>query len=190
MAMNAMRICEFLWLVFVVVWLVWALKTKPVQTRERVSSRLSYSVLTIAGAYTMFGDSPRAWLHTEIFPASWWIQVLAVLITAAGIGFAIWARVYIGGNWSSAVTVKVGHQLIQTGPYRWVRHPIYSGMILGLLGTAMARRELGGLVAVALFYIGFKIKSIIEEQVMVGTFGAQYDEYRRSTGAIIPRLHF
>ncbi len=189
--MNAMRICEFLWVVFVVVWFVRALKTKPVQTREGVSSRLSYSVLSIAGAYTLFGgNSPRTWLHIDIFPASLWIQVLAVLITAVGIGFAIWARAYLGGNWSAAVTVKVGHQLVQTGPYRWVRHPIYSGMILGLFGTAMARRELGALVAVVLFYIGFKIKSRIEEQAMIGTFGAQYDDYRRSTGAIIPKLHF
>jgi protein-S-isoprenylcysteine O-methyltransferase Ste14 len=191
MAMDALRICVYLWVAFLVVWFLWAIKTKPVQTREGVSSRLSYTVLTIAGAYTMFGgESPRAWLHIEIFPASLWIQVLAILITAAGIGFAIWARAYLGGNWSSAVTVKVGHQLVQTGPYRWVRHPIYTGIILGLLGTAMAQHKLGGLVAVALFYLGFKIKSKIEERTMVGTFGPQYEDYRRSTGAILPRLHF
>ncbi len=189
--MDGMRVCEFLWLVFVVVWLIWSIRTKPVKTREGVSSRLSYTVLTVAGAFAMFrSNAPQNWLHISIFPASLGIQILGIVITAAGIGFAIWARLYLGGNWSAAVTVKVGHQLVRTGPYRWVRHPIYTGMIFGLLGTALVQRQLGGLVAVVLFYMGFKIKSKIEEQAMTSTFGAEYNEYSRTTGAIIPRLRF
>ena len=189
--MTAMRICEYLWLVFLVVWMLYAIRTKPVQTREGVSSRLSYTVLTVVGAYVMFGgDVPQHWLTAIVIPRALWIQALSVLITALGIAFAIWARVYLGGNWSSSVTVKVGHQLIQTGPYRWVRHPIYSGMILGLFGTAMAQRRVSGLVAVVLFYVGFKIKSKIEEQTMISTFGAEYGDYSRTTGAIVPKFHF
>jgi protein-S-isoprenylcysteine O-methyltransferase Ste14 len=105
-----------------------------------------------------------------------------------GIAFAIWARFYIGQNWSGAVTVKVGHELIRGGPYRWVRHPIYSGILLALFGTAVARRQLIGFIAVAFFLIGFLIKSRIEEQLMRKTFGDQYVEYSRSTGALVPRL--
>lgn len=186
--MNALPICGGLWIAFLAVWFTWALKTKPVKSRESVVSRLSYALPTVAAAYTMSGRIEPRWLHIPIFPASLWLQLLAVLITAVGIGFAVWARAYLGGNWSSSVTVKVGHELVHTGPYRWVRHPIYSGLILGLFGTALAQRKVGGLVAVALFYIGFKIKSRIEERAMTSTFGTEYDEYCRSTGAIIPKL--
>lgn len=189
--MDGMQICGYLWVVFLVVWVIWAIRTKPVQTREGVSSRLSYTVLTIAAFYAMFsGDVPRDWLRVRIFPAGLWIDLLGIALTAAGIGFAIWARVYLGGNWSSSVTVKVGHQLVRSGPYRWVRHPIYSGIILAMLGTALVRGQVRGLVAVALLYVGSKIKSKIEEHAMISTFGAQYDEYSRTTGAIIPKLRF
>ncbi len=186
--MDALRICGGLWIVFGAVWLTWALRTKPVKSRESAASRLSHMAFMFAGSYAMsIGVKPR-WLHALIFPGSAWLQWLAISTTAIGIGFAIWARVYLGGNWSSSVTVKVGHQLVRTGPYRWVRHPIYSGLILGLLGTALAQRRFGGLVSVALFYAGFKIKSRIEERTMTKTFGAEYDEYSRSTGAIVPKL--
>jgi len=199
--MDVMRVCGGLWLAFVAVWLTWALRAKPVKRRESAASRLSYTALTVAGAYTMFASSDPRWLHSPIFPASRWLQTLifpagpglqflAILITAMGMGFAIWARVYLGGNWSSSVTIKVGHQLVRTGPYRWVRHPIYSGLILGLFGTALAQCRLGGFLSVALFYMGFKVKSRIEERTMTSTFGAEYDEYSRSIGAIVPKLRF
>lgn len=188
--MDALRICGGLWIAFLAVWLTWALRTKAVKTRESAASHLSHIAFTIAGAYTISGTMKPRWLQILIFPASPWLQFLAISITAAGIGFAIWARAYLGGNWSSSVTVKVGHQLIRTGPYRWVRHPIYSGLILGLFGTALAQRKIAGLVSVILFYIGFKIKSRIEERAMTTTFGVEYQEYTRSTGAIFPKLHF
>ena len=101
----------------------------------------------------------------------------------------MWARFYLGSNWSSMVTVKVGHQLVRTGPYRWVRHPIYSGMILGLLGTALALGQVRGFVAVVLLFVALQIKSKIEERTMAGVFGADYDVYRQTTGGILPRLH-
>ena len=187
--MDAMLICSYAWAAFLVVWIVWGLKTKPTQAREGASSRLSYIPLSIAGAYLMFSAHvPREVLRARIFNPSIVTNALGVAITLAGVAFAIWARAYLGGNWSSAVTVKVGHQLIRTGPYRWVRHPIYTGMILALLGTAMERGQVRGVIAVVLVYAGFKMKSKIEERAMTNTFGDAYTEYRRTTGAIVPRL--
>lgn len=186
--MTGMQICGLLWTGFLVVWLIWALRTKPVQQREGVSSRLSYTVLNFVAFYLMFsGDLPRGWLRLRVLPSTLGVEIIGVIITAAGIGFAMWARAYLGGNWSSSVTVKVEHQLIRTGPYRWVRHPIYSGMILALLGTALVRGQVRGFVAVVLAYVGFRIKSKIEERAMIGTFGTEYEAYSRTTGAIIPR---
>jgi protein-S-isoprenylcysteine O-methyltransferase Ste14 len=185
--MTGMQICALLWVGFLVVWLIWALRTKPVQRRESVSSRLSYTMLNFAAFYLMFsGDVPRSWLRVHVLPSNLGVEIAGVIITAAGIAFAFWARAYLAGNWSSSVTVKVEHQLIRTG-YRWVRHPIYSGIILALLGTALVRGQVRGFVAVVLAYVGFRIKSKIEERAMTGTFGAEYEAYSRSTGAIIPR---
>ena len=189
--MDARQICEYLWLMFGVVWMLWAIRGKPVQRRASLSSSLPYVLFTVAGFYVMFSRRLSVdWLHVVLFPARPWIEITGLVVTAAGLGFAIWARAYLGGNWSGAVSVKVGHELIRTGPYRWVRHPIYSGLILALLGTALDIGQTRGLVALVLLYAGFKIKSRLEESVMRGVFGAQYDDYSRSTGAIVPRLNF
>jgi protein-S-isoprenylcysteine O-methyltransferase Ste14 len=106
------------------------------------------------------------------------------------LGFAItfWARAILGNNWSGTVTVKVEHELIRTGPYRWVRHPIYTGLILAILGTLIALDRWRGVVALPLLWIAFAIKYLKEERAMRQTFGAQYTEYRQTTGAIFPSL--
>ncbi|HKD85801.1 MAG TPA: isoprenylcysteine carboxylmethyltransferase family protein [Terriglobales bacterium] len=189
--MTGMTICGYIWATFLVVWLILAIKTKPVQHRETVSSRLSYTIVTFAAFYLVFAGEVRApWLRLHILPANAIVEALGVVLTAAGIALAFWARAFLGGNWSGTVTVKVGHQLVRTGPYRWVRHPIYSGLILALIGTAIERRQVRGAIAVILLYIGFKIKSRIEERTMTNTFGAEYADYSRTTGAIVPKLPF
>jgi protein-S-isoprenylcysteine O-methyltransferase Ste14 len=194
--MGMRQICGYLWAGFFVIWIVWGLWTKPVQRRLPLSSRWPDTVLTLAGFWLMFASYvPGRWLHVVLFPANrsgviHGIEIAGVALTVAGLAFAMWARTYLAGNWSGTVTVKVGHELVRTGPYRWVRHPIYSGLILALLGTALDVGEARGLVAVVLLYIGFKLKSQLEERLMRGVFGVAYDDYSRSTGAIIPRLHF
>jgi protein-S-isoprenylcysteine O-methyltransferase Ste14 len=131
----------------------------------------------------------NSWLRIQILPGDLWVEVLGISITFAGLAFAVWARLYLGGNWSSSVTVKVGHELVRTGPYRWVRHPIYSGLLLAMLGTAVENRQVRGMIALVLVYVGFTIKSRIEERAMTSTFGAEYDEYSRNTGGILPKLY-
>ena len=174
MTMSGMLICGYLWVAFGVLWLVWALRNKPTVRRESIGSRFTYVIPTVAACYAMFsGDVPAGWMRTRIFPREPWIEALGIALTVAGMAFAIWARAYLGGNWSSSVTVKAEHQLIRTGPYRWVRHPIYSGLILAMIGTALNRRAVRGLIAVVLLWVGFTIKSRIEERFMEATFGAR-----------------
>jgi protein-S-isoprenylcysteine O-methyltransferase Ste14 len=187
--MDVSRICGYLWTAFFVVWLIWAMSTKPAQRRESISSRLSYTLVTFAAFFVMFSDvTAQGWMHTRILPRDLWIQILGLIITVAGLGFAVWARVYLGGNWSGSVTVKVNHELVRTGPYRFVRHPIYSGIILALLGTTIVRGQVRGFVAILFLLIGFSIKWRIEERFMTNTFGDEYDDYKRDTGAIVPKM--
>jgi protein-S-isoprenylcysteine O-methyltransferase Ste14 len=187
--MDAMRICSALWMALWLVWLVAWLRTKRTQQRVDFGSRLLYGIPVIVAFYLLFADNVHfGWLESRIIPQNIWVDGLAVLLTGAGIAFAIWARFYIGENWSSAVSIKVGHELIRTGPYAWVRHPIYSGLLLAVLGTAFARRERRGLFALILLWLGFWIKSRMEEGFMRKTFGEEYKEYSRSTGALVPRI--
>jgi protein-S-isoprenylcysteine O-methyltransferase Ste14 len=189
--MNAMRICSFLWMLLWLVWLGAWLRTKKTKERVDFGSRLRYGAPVVLAFYLLFGESfPFRWLELRFIPHHIFIEILAVTLTALGIALAIWARFYIGENWSSAVTIKVGHQLIRTGPYALVRHPIYSGLLLAMVGTALARREPRGLLAFVLLWLGFWIKSRMEEGFMRKTFGEEYAEYSRSTGGLVPKLRF
>jgi protein-S-isoprenylcysteine O-methyltransferase Ste14 len=166
-----------------------AFRTKRTRQRIDFASGLLYRVPVFVAFYLMFGAfTGIPWLETRLYPPSAWSAIFGVSLTALGIFLAIWARFYIGQNWSSAVSVKVDHQLIRSGPYAWVRHPIYSGILLGVLGTAIARREPRGFIAVAVLWAAFLVKSRMEEGFMRTTFGPQYEDYSRSTGALIPRF--
>jgi protein-S-isoprenylcysteine O-methyltransferase Ste14 len=187
--MHPSEVCSTLWMIFGAIWLIAWLKTKPTQQRAPVGLRLRYGVPVLAASYLMFTDNPVfGGGGGRILPRNPALDALAIVLTAAGIAFAVWARSYLGGNWSGAVSVKVGHELIRTGPYAWVRHPIYSGLLVALFGTALARSRPVGFLAIALFLLGFWIKSRIEEEFMHKTFGEHYAEYARETGALIPKI--
>ena len=176
-------------MIFGAIWLIAWLKTKPTQQRAPIGSRLLYGVPVLAGSYLLITDNPVfGGAGGRILPRNLALDASAIILTTAGIAFAVWARFYLGGNWSGAVSVKVGHELIRTGPYAWVRHPIYSGLLVALFGTALARAKPVGFLAVALFSTGFWIKSRMEEEFMRKTFGADYLEYTRETGALFPKI--
>jgi protein-S-isoprenylcysteine O-methyltransferase Ste14 len=187
--MTTMQICSLIWTALLLVWMIAWLRTKPTQERAPLSSRLLYAIPVFIASWLLFSDNlPFTWLQSRIIPKNIYTESAAITLTALGNAFAIWARFYLGQNWSSAVSIKVDHKLIRTGPYTWVRHPIYSGLILAMIGTAIARREPRGLISIALLWLGFWIKSQMEEKYMRKTFGPQYEEYSQSTGALIPRM--
>ena len=179
----------WLWTIFFIVWIVGWLRTKPTQERQPRDQRLLYGVPVLLGSYLMFSQRLHlGWWTTRAIPRTEIIQALAVVITATGIELAIWARFYLGRNWSGTVTIKVGHTLTRTGPYKWVRHPIYSGILLAMVGTALSFGRPAGAIGIALLYLGFAFKLRLEEQFMRKTFGQEYEEYAKTTGALVPRL--
>jgi protein-S-isoprenylcysteine O-methyltransferase Ste14 len=148
---------------------------------------MSYTLILWVSIYLMFfAGLMGGWWQRHLVPPSPMLQWAGAAVTAVGFGISIWARSVLGGNWSGTVTVKVEHELIRKGPYRWVRHPIYTGLMVAMIGTAMARDRWRGVVAVAVMWVALTVKRLKEERFMRQTFGAQYDEYKRSTGAIIP----
>jgi protein-S-isoprenylcysteine O-methyltransferase Ste14 len=175
------------WMAVGLVWLIASLTAKATVRAQSVGSRLLELLPVLAGfALLRINPGLAAWLAVRFVPASVGWQALGAAVTIAGVAVAIWARFYLGGNWSANVTVKQDHQLIRSGPYSLVRHPIYSGLLLAMLGTAIYVGELRGLFAVALAAIGWKMKSKREEAFMEGEFREQYARYRREVKALVP----
>jgi protein-S-isoprenylcysteine O-methyltransferase Ste14 len=123
-------------------------------------------------------------LRARVLPAVPVVPWLGAVLVAVGLGFSVWARRHLGRNWSANVVVKEDHALIRTGPYKHLRHPIYSGVLLAFLGLAITINEWRGLLAFALVFVSFARKSWVEEQRMREVF-PEYEQYRRESAAII-----
>ena len=186
------RYVEWIWCAVGIVWLGAALDSKRTARRWAASSTLLHIAIMAAAFVLLFPSlvsrarlqhGPLGWRFVPDSPAIAWA---GLALTAVGCAFAIWARLLLGRNWSSGVTVKQDHQLIRRGPYAIVRHPIYSGFLLGMLGTALALGEWRGLAGLALACLGWGIKSRLEERFMAAQFGAGYAEYQREVKALIP----
>ena len=178
-----------LWILFGLYWLVSAFKLKKTKRRESWSQRFRY-VLPLAVAFYLLSrpEAHYGWLGVRFVPASDTVEWTGVALTAAGVAMAIWARWHLGANWSGVVTLKEGHELIRSGPYRSIRHPIYTGILLGLVGTAVAGGEVRGLLAVAVAWLSFYTKARREESFLTQEFGDRFTEHRRHTGMFLPRF--
>jgi protein-S-isoprenylcysteine O-methyltransferase Ste14 len=176
-----------LWLAFIIYWSGAAKNAAATSSSESLTSRQVHQLLMYGALLIALLPVPglrRRWL-----PVSPWIHVsigLAIQVSSALL--AIWARKHLGRNWSGAITKKVDHQLIRTGPYRVLRHPIYSAMLGMFLGTAVVSGELHGLVGWLIISLAYWRKVRLEEQHLRNTFGVDYDDYRKKSWALIPGL--
>src|SRR5205085_9779155 len=112
----------------------------------------------------------------------------AFSLALAGLAIAIWARVHLGQYWSDKIVLKVDHQLIRSGPYARMRHPIYSGVLLGVLGTALLLGEIRGVLAFALLFTNYAIKAKKEERMLSARFSDQFQEHSQRAGFLLPRF--
>jgi len=175
-----------LWLAWVAYWVYASFGVKAVAQSESWQSRIAYSAPLWISAILLFDRHLGRFLNTHLYPFRLWFVGVGGLLTAAGLAYAIWARVVLGGNWSAEVTVKEGHELIQAGPYAFSRHPIYTGLVLALFGTALAVGEVRALIALTLVIGSLWYKMGLEETAMRRTFGTTYDDYCRRVKALIP----
>ena len=189
--MNNLLVHAFnaLWLTFCVIWLLSALRLKAVKSQESVGSRMLYQApLWVAWILLFTRFSHWGVLGRRFLPDNQTVAVTGLILTVSGMAFACWARYTLGQNWSSKVTIKVDHELIRRGPYAYVRHPIYTGLLLAIIGTALAVAEWRAVAAVLLTWISFYQKARTEEKMLSQEFGAAFAEHRRHTGFFLPRL--
>jgi protein-S-isoprenylcysteine O-methyltransferase Ste14 len=140
-----------MWIAWCLYWILSARDAKRTVRRESLASRASHVLPLVIGVLLVaLPYVPSPLFATRILPRTLATYGVGVTLVFLGLAFAVWARRHIGSNWSGTVTVKEDHVLICTGPYAWVRHPIYTGLLAAILGTAVARGELRGVWALAL----------------------------------------
>src|ERR1700735_2574975 len=178
-----------LWILFVLYWLGSALNRKKTKRRESIVQRMLYILpLIVAFCFLYRYGFGYGWLGTRFLPDTPLVRWPGVLIPAAGVAIAFWARFHLGSNWSGVVTLKEGHELIRTGPYRTIRHPIYTGILIGFLGSAIVNGQVRGLIAMAVVWLSFFIKARREEKLLTQEFGAKFEEHRQHTGMFLPKF--
>ncbi len=183
------RLASYAWIVFWVYWVISARGLKRTAERESLRVRVLHVIVTFIAFFLLLSRNLHFGpLSHRFLPADRFFRETGVLITWMGVGIAIWARRHIGKNWSGLVTLKEDHQLVCTGPYRWVRHPIYLGLLLAALGTALVLGEWRGIMALVLLIAAHTLKARREEALMIRHFGRVYEEYRRRTGFLVPGI--
>ena len=172
------------WLVF---WLASARGNKRNATRTSPLRRFTAlaAVLVLRLGWRQF---PEYFKQPLLAPTAAWAYI-GLVLTAAGLGFTIWARRVLGTNWSAMPSIKKDHELIQRGPYRLVRHPIYTGLLLAVFGSCLAEGRVWNLAVVGMATILLIAKLKAEEALLARQFPDAYLQYRRRVKAIIPFLY-
>lgn len=185
------------WAVFIVVWTVLAFSAKKDVQSQRIDEREFHGMLFIAGiVFTLlpihgpFRDAQGliALAMQPIVLDSPALQSASALTALAGLGIALWARLALGRNWSARVVVKDEHELVTTGPYAAIRHPIYTALILLFLATVLAVRAPFSILGLALIMLSFWIKLGAEEEMMSEAFPDAYPAYMARTKRLVPGL--
>jgi protein-S-isoprenylcysteine O-methyltransferase Ste14 len=188
-----------LWSVWGATWIAAALWANRTVKRQSVGREWPYRILTLAGFIFLLATAGR-YSHDQMafdpyilpFSKSLWrtpplLAWAMVAVVAAGFAFAWWARLYLGRLWSGSITRKEGHRIVDTGPYAFVRHPIYTGIIVSAFATAAVTAMPRAVVGAVLLLVGYWLKARLEEGFLRAELGAQaYDAYALKTAMLIP----
>jgi protein-S-isoprenylcysteine O-methyltransferase Ste14 len=186
--MNTPRIVATLWWIFVVYWWLSAIgvKRRAKGSPRRGGLAIFRAALLLFALILFQSDSSRRFLkHHGDFLANPAVRQAGLVICIAGFAFAIWARRHLGRNWGMPMSLKEGHELITTGPYALVRHPIYTGILLAMVGSVFA----AGMEWIVIFAVTcpyFLYSALTEDRLMMEQFPNEYPAYKRKTKLLIP----
>jgi protein-S-isoprenylcysteine O-methyltransferase Ste14 len=173
------------WILYLLYWAISARSAKPAAERQRWAGMLANRLPLMVGAILLFvpwADPFRAPITSQSVAMKW----LGAAMVFLGLFGAIWSRRILADNWSANVEFKEGHKLVERGPYRFARHPIYTSILLMILGTAFSSNRLVALAAFPFFFIGFFIKLKQEERLMLRHFPDEYAAYKSRTKMLVP----
>jgi protein-S-isoprenylcysteine O-methyltransferase Ste14 len=176
-----------IWGGFFTFWLISALRNRS--PMKRATGRFGFITCmgVPAGILIIAVTLIALWLYEyRVLPGLLPVVVTGFAVLFLGIGFAVWARVHLGTNWSSRPAIRENHTITRTGPYALVRHPIYTGILTGILGTAIATGAIFAFIFLGIILVLFLIKIRMEEQFLLEEFGEEYERYRREVRALVP----
>ncbi len=174
-----------LWLAWVIGWYAGGIFAARTRRAESWPALLSHAVPLGLGFFLIFHNWHAPLLAGRLYDNRW-AQVASDVVTAAGLLFTVWARLHLGKYWSAVITLKQGHQLIRTGPYRIVRHPIYTGFIAAALGSATVMGTGDAIVGWVLVVTSCAIKISREERLLTAEFGDAYLQFKREVPMLVP----
>ncbi len=187
---QLLRLLEYVWAAFGLYWIAAARRRKATQTGESPLYRLlRLAILVITFTLLFWNRAAVGVLAPRFVPQLPAIAYAGFLATLAGLAIAVWARIHLGQFWSDKVVLKVDHQLVRTGPYAYMRHPIYSGVLLGVAGTALVLGEWRGLLAFLLLFTNYWVKAEREERILSARFGQEFHDHQQQAGFLFPRFH-
>jgi len=184
---QALQMTVVLWYVLALVWLVMWFGMKRAKRSETPWERVQHVVPVLVSFWLLF---ERQWplLDLRLLPETPGVLWAGVLVTALGVGIGVWARLSLGTNWSGMVTLKRDHELVRTGLYKRIRHPIYTGILAGFLGTELIKGQVRGLLGFLILWLSFYFKARREENFLRQEFGEGFEEHARHTGMFLPKL--
>ncbi|MBV9330116.1 MAG: isoprenylcysteine carboxylmethyltransferase family protein [Alphaproteobacteria bacterium] len=184
--MQPWQAIYYVWDLWAVSWLIAALWSARTESRPALGRGLFYYIPVIAGGALLFYGPARAtWIWSEAFGKA--LGWTCVSIVAAGLLFCWWARIHLGRLWSGTVTRKEGHHVVDTGPYRLVRHPIYTGIIVACFATALEKTTALTFAGAAIMALGWYMKARVEERFLRDELGAaSYDAYAARVPMLVP----
>jgi protein-S-isoprenylcysteine O-methyltransferase Ste14 len=187
LSLSPLALNAWTWISWFVCWVAAAFFARATKASEGWLGRMQHIVPLLAGFALIFQDPAHHLIYGR-----WHHNVTAAYaadaLTAAGLLFSVWGRVHLGRYWSGTITLKEGHRLIRTGPYRFVRHPLYTGFITAVLGSALAAGTGDAAVGFVLILIAYVIKMRREEALLTKEFGDEYLRFKQEVRALVPGI--
>jgi protein-S-isoprenylcysteine O-methyltransferase Ste14 len=184
------RVLEWAWIAFGLYWVFAARRVQAARTTESATYRV-FRLLLLTITFTLLFAKWTAigFLGRSFLSRAQPLEYIGFIAALAGLAIAIWARISLGQYWSDKIVLKVDHQLVRSGPYARMRHPIYSGVLLGVAGSALVVDEWRAVLAFLLLLTNYMVKAKREDKILAGAFAQDFAEHRRRAGLLLPRLH-
>ena len=173
------------WMLIMTVWLALASESnEPIELKRGKRSDVVVWIVSIGWVVLLL---PR-FNGPQLIPRMMFIRIIGSVLTITGLAFALWARFYLGSNWDALISLKLHHKLVRTGPYAVVRHPIYSGFMIALVGSVLNFGHFRSLIAATMVVVAWVYKAGVEETFMREHFQMEYDQYCHEVRRLIPKI--
>lgn len=190
--MSNITVVSYIWGIFWIYWILAAIKTrsnvKKESSGQKSIQRVVHLIFVIISYVITFFQFKNISLWNRIIPDYKYVEYIGIAILIFSLLFAIWARIVLGRNWSGAIQKVEGQRLVRSGPYKYIRNPIYTGIVCGFFGTFITLGSLASIMGFCIILIIYIIKINREQRFLILEFGEEYEKYIKESWALIPYI--